>query len=43
VASVLPDPDIDIERITLSMKLGAKYLRNFRRYHWRRLSEEPAR
>jgi serine/threonine-protein kinase HipA len=41
VASVLPYPDIDIERVTLSMKLGGEYLlRNIRRYHWRRLSKE---
>jgi serine/threonine-protein kinase HipA len=41
VASVLPYPDIDIERVKLSMKLGGEYrLRNIRLYHWRRLAEE---
>lgn len=41
VASVLPYPDIDIERVKLSMKLGGEYrLRNIRLYHWHRLAEE---
>jgi serine/threonine-protein kinase HipA len=41
VASVLPYPDIDIERVKLSMKLGGEYrLRNIRLYHWRRLAQE---
>ena len=41
VASVLPYPDIDIERVKLSMKLGGEYrLRNIRLFHWRRLAEE---
>jgi serine/threonine-protein kinase HipA len=41
VASVLPYPDIDIERVKLSMKLGGEYrLRNIRLYHWRKLAEE---
>lgn len=41
VASVLPYPDIDIERVKLSMKLGGEYrLRHIRLYHWRRLAEE---
>jgi len=41
VASVLPYPDIDIERVKFSMKLGGEYrLRNIRPYHWRRLAQE---
>jgi serine/threonine-protein kinase HipA len=41
VASVLPYPDIDIERVKLSMKLGGEYrLRNIQQYHWRKLAEE---
>lgn len=41
VASVLPYPNIDIERVKLSMKLGDEYrLRNIQLYHWRRLAEE---
>ncbi|MBZ5555226.1 MAG: type II toxin-antitoxin system HipA family toxin [Acidobacteriia bacterium] len=41
VASVLPYPNIDIERVKLSMKLGGEYrLRNIQLYHWRRLAEE---
>ncbi len=41
MASVLPYPDIDIERVKLSMKLGGEYrLRNIRLYHWRKLAEE---
>jgi len=41
VASVLPYPDIDIERVKVSMKLGGEYrLRNIRRYHWRALAKE---
>jgi len=41
VASVLPYPDIDIERVKLSMKVGGEYrLRNIRLYHWRRLAQE---
>jgi len=41
VASVLPYPDIDIERVKLSMKLGGEYrLRNIRLYHWHKLAEE---
>src|SRR5258708_18335609 len=41
VASVLPYPDIDIERVKLSMKLGGEYrLRNIRLYHSHRLGEE---
>jgi serine/threonine-protein kinase HipA len=41
VASVLPYPDTDIERVKLSMKLGGEYrLRNIRLYHWRRLAQE---
>jgi serine/threonine-protein kinase HipA len=41
VASVLPYPDIDIERVKLSMNLGGEYrLRNIRLYHWRKLAQE---
>ena len=41
VASVLPYPDIDIERVKLSMKLGGEYrLCNIRLYHWRKQAEE---
>ena len=41
VASVLPYPDIDINRVKLSMKLGGEYrLRNIRLYHWHKLSKE---
>jgi serine/threonine-protein kinase HipA len=41
VASVLPYPDIDIDRVKLSMKLGGEYrLRNIRAYHGRKLAEE---
>jgi serine/threonine-protein kinase HipA len=41
VASVLPYPDLDIERVKLSMKLGGEYcLRNIRLHHWRVLAEE---
>lgn len=41
VASVLPDPDIAIEKVKLSMKLGGEYrLRNITLYHWRKLAAE---
>ena len=41
VASVLPYPDIDIERVKLSMKLGGEYrLRNITLHHWRKLAAE---
>ena len=41
LASVLPYPDIDIERAKLSMKLGGEYrLRNIGLRHWRNLGEE---
>ena len=41
LASVLPYPDIDIERVKLSMKLGGEYrLRNIGLHHWRKLGEE---
>ena len=44
VASVLPYPDIDIDRVKMSMKLGGEYcLRNIRLYHWRKLAEELRR
>lgn len=41
LASVLPYPDIDIQKVKLSMKLGGEYrLRNIQLHHWRRLAEE---
>jgi serine/threonine-protein kinase HipA len=41
VASVLPYPDIDIERAKLSMKLGGEYrLRNIYKNNWRNLAEQ---
>ena len=41
LASVLPYPDIDIERVKLSMMLGGEYrLRNIGLHHWRKLGEE---
>jgi serine/threonine-protein kinase HipA len=41
LASVLPYPDIDIQKVKLSMKLGGEYrLRNIRLHHWRKLAEE---
>jgi serine/threonine-protein kinase HipA len=41
VASVLPYPDIDIEKAKLSMKLGGEYrLRNITLHHWRKLAAE---
>lgn len=41
LASVLPYPEIDIQKVKLSMKLGGEYrLRNIRLYHWRKMAEE---
>jgi serine/threonine-protein kinase HipA len=41
VASILPYPDIDIEKAKASMKIGGEYrLRNIRAYHWRKLAVE---
>lgn len=41
VASVLPYPDINIEKARLSMKIDGEYrLRNIRPYHWRKLAVE---
>ncbi len=41
VASVLPYPDINIEKARLSMNIGGEYrLRNIRPYHWRKLAVE---
>ena len=41
VASVLPYPDIDIEKAKLSMKLGDEYrLRNVYKPNWRKLAEQ---
>jgi serine/threonine-protein kinase HipA len=41
LASVLPYPDIDIERTKLSMRLGGEYrLRTIGLHHWRNLAEE---
>jgi serine/threonine-protein kinase HipA len=44
VASVLPYPDIDIEKTKLAMKLGGQYrLRNIGVREWRKLAEELRR
>jgi serine/threonine-protein kinase HipA len=44
VASVLPYPDIDIEKAKLSMKLGGQYrLGNIGVREWRKLAEELRR
>ena len=44
VASVLPYPDIDIEKTKLAMKLGGQYrLRNIGVREWRKLAEELSR
>lgn len=41
VASVLPYPDIDMEKAKLSMKLGDEYrLRNIYKPNWRKLAEQ---
>jgi serine/threonine-protein kinase HipA len=41
VASVLPYPDINIEKAKVSMKIGAEYrLRNIQPRHWRKLAAE---
>ena len=41
VASVLPYPDIDIEKAKLSMKLGGEYcLRNIYKNNWGKLAEQ---
>jgi serine/threonine-protein kinase HipA len=41
VASVLPYPDINIQKAKVSMKIGGEYqLRNIRRYHWHKLAVE---
>ena len=41
VASVLPYPDINIQKAKVSMKIGGEYrLRNIRRYQWRKLAVE---
>jgi serine/threonine-protein kinase HipA len=41
VASVLPYPDISIQKAKVSMKIGGEYrLRNIRSYHWRKLAVE---
>jgi serine/threonine-protein kinase HipA len=41
VASVLPYPDINIEKAKVSMKIGGEYrLRNIRPRHWRKLAVE---
>ena len=41
VASVLPYPDIDIRKATLSMKLGGEYRpRNITLHHWHKLAAE---
>jgi serine/threonine-protein kinase HipA len=44
VASVLPYPDVDIEKVKLSMKLGGQYrLRDIGVREWRKLAEELSR
>jgi len=41
IASILPYPDINLQRVRLSMRLGHEYrFRNIRRYHWERTAEE---
>ena len=41
VASVLPYPDINIEKAKVSMKIGGEYrLRNIQARHWRKLAVE---
>jgi serine/threonine-protein kinase HipA len=41
VASVLPYPDINIEKAKVSMKIGGEYrLRNIQGRHWRKLAAE---
>lgn len=41
VASILPYPDINIEKAKVSMKIGGEYrLRDIRPYHWRKLAVE---
>lgn len=41
LASVLPYPGINLQRVKLSMKLGGEYrFRNIRRRHWHRTAEE---
>jgi serine/threonine-protein kinase HipA len=41
MASVLPYPEIDIQKAKLSMKLGGEYrVRNITLHHWRKLAEE---
>jgi serine/threonine-protein kinase HipA len=41
LASVLPYPNIDIQRVKLSMKLGGEYrFRNIQARHWRTMAEE---
>jgi serine/threonine-protein kinase HipA len=41
VASVLPYPDINIEKAKVSMKIGGEYrLRNIQPLHWRKLAAE---
>jgi serine/threonine-protein kinase HipA len=41
MASVLPYPGINIDKVKVSMKIGGEYrLRNIRHYHWRKLAAE---
>ena len=41
VASVLPYPGIDIQKVKFSMKIGGEYrLRNITLHHWRKLAAE---
>ena len=40
IASVLPYPDLDIERARSSMKIGNEYrLRNIGKYQWQKLAQ----
>jgi serine/threonine-protein kinase HipA len=41
VASILPYPDINLQKAKVSMKIGSEYkIRNIRAYHWRKLAAE---
>ena len=41
MASVLPYPGINIDKVKVAMKIGGEYrLRNIRHYHWRKLAAE---
>ena len=41
ITSVLPYPELNIQRVKLAMKLGGEYrLRNIRLHHWRKMAVE---